>query len=304
MTLVVNMADPLTDVRANSRLELQQMQDAAREQLAEVQRKAAERQRLVEAEQAKLMQARAAKEKADAEHRAKLAKQAAMPARRLPPQAKEICQNIASRAVKSVVAVKPKGSTAAVDPKATASVKPKGSTAAVDPKATASVKPKGSVAAVVDPKATASVKPKSWINVLSVGQPPKATAVKAKGMQALGGRYSGQRTGVQVPSAPRQGSAQAKAAGLKPVVLSSSLVDKPSTKVWEPRTAVDKAAAGMTVAKACSQILTPVKTFLYTLLSLDILSLDILSLGILSLGILSLDILSIEGFVFRHVVFR
>ena len=46
--------------------------------------------------------------------------------------------------------------------------------------------------------------------------------------------------------------------------------------------------------KASSQILTYVKTFVYTLLSLDILS----------LGILSLGILSIEGFVFKHVVFR
>ena len=63
-TLVVNMSDPMTDVRANSQRTLQQMQDAAREQLAEVQRKAAERQKLVEAEQAKLKQARAAKEKA------------------------------------------------------------------------------------------------------------------------------------------------------------------------------------------------------------------------------------------------
>ena len=47
-----------------------------------------------------------------------------------------------------------------------------------------------------------------------------------------------------------------------------------TTKVWEPRTAVDKAAAGMTVAKASSQILTSVKTFLYT------------------------------SFIFRHFIFR
>ena len=175
MTLVVNMADPLTDVRANSRLELQQMQDAAREQLAEVERKAAERQRLVEAEQAKLMQARAAKEKADAEHRAKLAKQAAMPARRLPRQANQICANIASRQP-----VKPKGSAAAVDPKATA-VKPKGSVAAVGPKAT-DVKAKGSSAAV-SPKPTA-VKAKA-----TGGIPDKAKA-KANIQAVIPSRYA------------------------------------------------------------------------------------------------------------------
>ena len=106
MTLVVNMSDPMTEVRANSQQQLEQMQQAAKAQLAMIEEKAAERQRQMNA---------------DAEHRAKLAKQAAMPARRLPPH---------------------KGSVAAVDAKAPA-VKPKGSVAEcplrrfVDPQPTA-----------------------------------------------------------------------------------------------------------------------------------------------------------------------
>ena len=131
MTLVVNMSDPMTEVRVNSQQELEQMQAAAQAQLAQIEEKAAERQRQMEADAAAKHKANVAKQQADAEHRAKLAKQAAMPARRLPPQANQICQNIASRQ-----AVKPKGSVAAVDPKATA-VKPKGSSAALNPKPTA-----------------------------------------------------------------------------------------------------------------------------------------------------------------------
>ena len=116
MTLVVNMSDPMTEVRANSQQQLEQMQQAAKAQLAMIEEKAAERQRQMEADATAKHQAKlAAIAKADAEHRAKLAKQAAMPARRLPPH---------------------KASVAAVDAKAPA-VKPKGSVAAVDPQATA-----------------------------------------------------------------------------------------------------------------------------------------------------------------------
>ena len=125
MTLVVNMSDPMTEVRANSQQQLEQMQQAAKAQLAMIEEKAAERQRQMEAEVTAKHQANLAERqrrmKADAEHRAKLAKQAAMPARRLPPH---------------------KASVAAVDAKAPA-VKPKGSVAEcplrrfVDPQPTA-----------------------------------------------------------------------------------------------------------------------------------------------------------------------
>ena len=50
MTLVVNMSDPMTEVRANSQQQLEQMQQAAKAQLAMIEEKAAERQRQMEAE--------------------------------------------------------------------------------------------------------------------------------------------------------------------------------------------------------------------------------------------------------------
>ena len=175
MTLVVNMSDPMTEVRVNSQQQLEQMQEAAKAQLAKIEEKAAERQRQMEAHAAAKHQAMVAKQKADAEHRAKVVKQAAMPARRLPPQADQICANIASRQP-----VKPKGSVAAVDPKATA-VKPKGSVAAVGPKAT-DVKAKGSSAAV-SPKPTA-VKAKA-----TGGIPDKAKA-KANIQAVIPSRYA------------------------------------------------------------------------------------------------------------------
>ena len=125
MTLVVNMSDPMTEVRANSQQQLEQMQQAAKAQLAMIEEKAAERQRQMEAEATAKHQANLAERqrqmKADAEHRAKLAKQAAMPARRLPPHRPPV----AAQAVKAP-AVKPKGSVAEcplrrfVDPQPTA----------------------------------------------------------------------------------------------------------------------------------------------------------------------------------------
>ena len=111
MTLVVNMSDPLTEVRVNSQQELAQMQAAAEAQLAKIEEKAAERQRQMEAAAAAKHQAMVAKQKADAEHRAKVVKQAAMPARRLPPQATQICQNIANKQVVPK-SVQPRGSVA------------------------------------------------------------------------------------------------------------------------------------------------------------------------------------------------
>ena len=132
MTLVVNMSDPMTEVRANSQQQLEQMQQAAKAQLAMIEEKAAERQRQMEAEATAKHQAKlAAIAKADAEHRAKLAKQAAMPARRLPPHKASVAAVDAK-----APAVKPKGSVAAVDPQATA-VQAKGSSAAVNPQPTA-----------------------------------------------------------------------------------------------------------------------------------------------------------------------
>ena len=125
MTLVVNMSDPMTEVRANSQQQLEQMQQAAKAQLAMIEEKAAERQRQMEAEATAKHQANLAERQrqmnADAEHRAKLAKQAAMPARRLPPHRPPV----AAQAVKAP-AVKPKGSVAEcplrrfVDPQPTA----------------------------------------------------------------------------------------------------------------------------------------------------------------------------------------
>ena len=147
MTLVVNMSDPLTEVRVNSQQELAQMQAAAEAQLAKIEEKAAERQRQMEAAAAAKHQAMVAKQKADAEHRAKVIKQAAMPARRLPPQAQGICQNIANKQDAKILVV---------------------------PK---SVQPWGSVAGAAPPwKAPPPVK--------ATAQPVKATAAKAK---AIGG---------------------------------------------------------------------------------------------------------------------
>ena len=135
MTLVVNMSDPMTEVRANSQQQLEQMQQAAKAQLAMIEEKAAERQRQMEAEATAKHQANLAERQrqmnADAEHRAKLAKQAAMPARRLPPHKASVAAVDAK-----APAVKPKGSVAAVDPQATA-VQAKGSSAAVNPQPTA-----------------------------------------------------------------------------------------------------------------------------------------------------------------------
>ena len=125
MTLVVNMSDPMTEVRANSQQQLEQMQQAAKAQLAMIEEKAAERQRQMEAEVTAKHQANLAERqrrmKADAEHRAKLAKQAAMPARRLPPHKPPVAAVDAK-----APAVKPKGSVAEcplrrfVDPQPTA----------------------------------------------------------------------------------------------------------------------------------------------------------------------------------------
>ena len=125
MTLVVNMSDPMTEVRANSQQQLEQMQQAAKAQLAMIEEKAAERQRQMEAEVTAKHQANLAERQrqmnADAEHRAKLAKQAAMPARRLPPHKPPVAAVDAK-----APAVKPKGSVAEcplrrfVDPQPTA----------------------------------------------------------------------------------------------------------------------------------------------------------------------------------------
>jgi len=101
------------------------MQQAAKAQLAMIEEKAAERQRQMEAEATAKHQANLAERqrqmKADAEHRAKLAKQAAMPARRLPPHKPPVAAVDAK-----APAVKPKGSVAEcplrrfVDPQPTA----------------------------------------------------------------------------------------------------------------------------------------------------------------------------------------
>ena len=58
MTLVVNTADPLTDLRANSKQQLDRMQAAAQQQLANLEEKAAERQRKMEADAAAAHRAR------------------------------------------------------------------------------------------------------------------------------------------------------------------------------------------------------------------------------------------------------